>query len=105
MSATIALTTTDATVDRGWETWHNAMNAMWPESIRKAIRGVTGELLDALELYGELLNEDISPAEAYDDLGGRGDLAAALERAAKAVGERTAELVRVFPACGTEGGK
>ena len=104
MSATIALTTAEATVDRGWETWHNAMNAMWPESIRKAVRGPVGELHDALELYGELLNGDIRPADAYDDLQGDA-LTAALERAAQAVDERAAGLVRVFPACGTEGGQ
>lgn len=99
----IALTTAEAAVDRGWETWHNAMNAMWPESIRNAIRGPAGELLDALELYSELLNEDIRPADAYDGLEGDA-LAVALERAAQAVSERAAGLVRVFPACSTEGG-
>lgn len=103
MTATAA-EITDTAVDRGWETWHNAMNAMWPESVRKAARGPVGELLDALELYSELLNEDISAAEGYSDLTGD-DLAVALERAARDVDERAGDLVRVFPACGTEGGE
>ena len=104
-TATEARTAEEAAIDRGWATFRNAMNTMWPASVRNAVKRPVADLLDALELYSELLNEDIHPATAYDDLADHRDdaLAVALERAAQAVGEQADELVRVFPACALEG--
>ena len=95
-------TTTEATViDRGWAAYHNAVNAMWPESIRKHIGGAATDLYDALELYGDILSEVTHPAAHWDDLAYEDDAyAMALERAAQAVSEWTDELIRVFPAAG-----
>lgn len=93
-----------ATVNRAQAAVRTAMNAMWPESVRLHVGSAVADLLDALEVYSLVLNEEIHPAAAFEDIE-PGDLAydQAIARAARNVTVMTDELVRVFPACGTEG--
>jgi hypothetical protein len=102
MSAATA--TEQASVTRGQSAYRAAMDAMWPESVRRCVGARTQDLRDALETYSLVLNEDLHPAEAFGDIE-PGDQAydQAIARAARNVDEMTDELVRVFPACGTEG--
>ena len=77
-----------------------AVSPVWPASVRRAATAETGALLDALEIYEAIERNQIHPASEYDDLAGHPEAKhEALGRAADAIADLTAELVRVFPAC------
>jgi hypothetical protein len=101
---TAATVTEQEAVDRGWAAYRAAMDAMWPESVRRCVGARVADLLDALETYSLILNEDLHPVAAFEGIEPGGQAYdQAMTRAAANVTEMTGELVRVFPACGTEG--
>lgn len=95
-----ATETPEQAVTRAWKTYRRAMGAGWPESVRNYIAGVVTDLLEALELYGALDDDSIHPASEWQELARDPEAkATALRKAAVAVAEHEAELVRVCPAC------
>ena len=103
-----SVTAEAAAIERGWAVYRRAQDAMWPESVRRTIAAAVMDLHGALDLYGYLLNDLIRPAsvDGWDDLEHEPEAyAIGMERATRDVAEWTDELIRVFPACGDEGGE
>ena len=101
MSATLTLTAAEAAaIERGWVVYRNATDSMWPVAVRRHVGDAIEELHEALVIHGLVVNEDIHPVAAYDDIE-PGDQAydQAIAKGARDVADLTAELIRVFPAC------
>lgn len=94
-----------AVIDRGWDTWRQAMNTEWPETNRREVGATVYNLRESLDLYACILSEVIHPASEWPDLEYEDDAyVIAMERATSDVAEWTEELIRVLPAAG-EGGE
>ena len=79
-----ATATPSEIVTRGGNAYRNAMNAVWPKSVRRHVGHAAMDLHEALRMYSLTLSED----------------------AASGVAEATDALIRVFPGCaGIEGGQ
>jgi hypothetical protein len=84
----------------GREVHARATSPRWPASVREAASGDASALLDAIEIYDAIRARDIHPAAEWDDLAAEDEAQyIAEQRAAEAVRDLTAELVRAFPAC------
>lgn len=84
----------------GREVHARATSPQWPASVREAFASHSGDLLDAIETYDAIRARDIHPAAEWHDLASEDEAQyIAEQRAAEAVRDLTADLIRVFPGC------